>query len=472
MRIIRQRIIAGCVACAAVSTLSGLSAADAQTSQGSAGTGSPSLIKQAGQVLLDRAQKGVTHTINERLQGTTTTPAATPSNPHVQSPLYGGTTGVVPASAYTPASDMQLAPYRSWVNPNEKPIACLLCIHGLGLQSNSYEFFGTEQSKRGLAVYAIDVRGFGAWSQAGGKAKVDFNQCLEDVRLALQAIRAANPGLPVYVLGESMGGAIALRAASMYPDLVDGLISSVPAGERFKQEKTSAKVFINLLSGKNVLDVGGDIVNQATQNEKLRAKWKDDPLSRLNLRPEELIQFQDFMNANHEAARKVTDMPVLIVQSNGDQLVKPEGTWQLFNEIVSKDKSFFGVPGEHLIFEEAQTQEPGPRDQNFRVISSWLSTKVGRRTRSRFPGAGVAGGAGRGTIPGMNTGAGTGANTYGRASATNTPINTTNTRTNTTNTRTNTTNTRTNTSTGTGAATTGTGPRIPKTKFESKYPGL
>lgn len=334
----------------------------------------PSFMQKAGQKILDNAQKNILHNVNQSLQNqqqiqTQTTPA------------YSGDPSSLLYSQGAPAATppRKAAPCRSWVNPNEKPVAILLCIHGLGLQSNSYEFFGKEQSKRGIAVYAIDVRGFGAWMNAGGKAQVNFNDCLLDIKQSAESIRAANPGIPMYILGESMGGAIALRAASMYPELIDGLISAVPAGERFNQGKTSMKVFLNLLSGFNLANVGGDVLNAATKNEKLRTKWQEDPLARLNLSPQELIQFQDFMNTNHDAAKKVTDMPVLFVQGNGDQLVKPEGTWELFNDVAAKDKSFFAVPGEHLIFEEAQTQDAGPRDQNFRVISSWLQTKVGRR---------------------------------------------------------------------------------------------
>ena len=250
---------------------------------------------------------------------------------------------------------------------------------------------------------------------AKGKTKVNFDDCLDDIKLSLQSIHNANPGLPVYLLGESMGGAIALRAASMYPDLVDGLISSVPASERFNQGKTSMKVFFNLLTGTNLANVGGDVVNQATQNSKLKAAWEGDPLDRLNLSPQELIQFQDFMNNNHDAAKRVSTMPVLFVQGNGDHLVKPEGTWELFNDVASTDKSFLAVPGEHLIFEEAQTQDPAVRDQNFRIISAWLATKVGYRHQGNWRGglasAGTSnaggtttGGAGMGAPPGPNAG--------------------------------------------------------------------
>ena len=367
----------------------------------------PSFLKQAGQMLMDNAQKGVLHNVNQNLQA----PAQTPTTQ--TAPGYSGdpTSLLFNTPTTTVAPKQQAAPCRSWVTPGEKPVANLLCIHGLGLQSNSYEFFGKEQSKRGMAVYAIDVRGFGSWMKAGGKTQVNFDECLLDIKQAAESIRAANPGIPLYILGESMGGAIALRAASMYPDLIDGLISSVPAGERFNQGKTSMKVFLNLLSGFNLANVGGDLVNQATQNAKLKDKWQQDPLARLNLTPQELIQFQDFMNTNHDAAKKLTDMPVLFVQGNGDQLVKPEGTWELFNSVAVKDKSFFAVPGEHLIFEEAQTQDATARDQNFRVISSWLTTKVGRRQGRR--GGGMASG---GQYSGQGAGqySGQGAGQYGQ----------------------------------------------------------
>ena len=45
-----------------------------------------------------------------------------------------------------------------------------------------------------------------------------------------------------------------------------------------------------------------------------------------------------------------------MVQGNKDKLVKPEGTWELFNEIDSEQKTFMAVPSEHLIFEANKTK--------------------------------------------------------------------------------------------------------------------
>jgi alpha-beta hydrolase superfamily lysophospholipase len=96
-------------------------------------------------------------------------------------------------------------------------------------------------------------------------------------------------------------------------------------------------------------------------NRLFELPWGNDPLSRMKLSPNELIQFQSFMNQNHESAHQITDKPVLIVQGVLDKLVRPEGTVELFNELNTKDKKIVLIPdGEHLIFEENQfTDEVG-----------------------------------------------------------------------------------------------------------------
>jgi alpha-beta hydrolase superfamily lysophospholipase/thiol-disulfide isomerase/thioredoxin len=249
------------------------------------------------------------------------------------------------------------APCLSWIDPNVKPWAAMLCVHGLGLASDAYTGFGKHMAALGVATYAIDVRGFGSWMRAKGHEQVDFKACLSDVAGALKAIRRANPDIPVFLLGESMGGAVALQAAALYPDLIDGLISAVPAGERFKQKRTDLKVALQILSaGPNKeFPIGKEIVNQATNNPELAERWENDPLDRMDLSPKELVQFQDFMNQNHDKAKLITAKPVLMFQGSQDKLVKPEGTIELFNEMTTSDKNLVLLgDAEHLIFEKGQ----------------------------------------------------------------------------------------------------------------------
>jgi alpha-beta hydrolase superfamily lysophospholipase/thiol-disulfide isomerase/thioredoxin len=266
-----------------------------------------------------------------------------------------------------------MPPCISWTNPSIPPKVALLCIHGLGLYSGSYSDFGKHMASHGVSTYAIDVRGFGSWMKANGHAKVDFDGCLVDIETAIKSIRAANPGLPVYLLGESMGGAIALRFAALHPDLVDGLISSVPAGDRFQQKRTDIEVALKLLKGPNKeFDIGDQIVKQATTSEKLRTAWETNPLDRMDLSAKELIHFQSFMNENHEFAQKITNLPVLFVQGNKDKLVKPEGTWELFNKLNTERKMFIALPSEHLIFEETQMDDKDMVADRAHIVTAWI----------------------------------------------------------------------------------------------------
>ncbi|MBX9572958.1 MAG: alpha/beta fold hydrolase [Candidatus Obscuribacterales bacterium] len=262
------------------------------------------------------------------------------------------------------------APCVSWTMFGIPTRAVLLCIHGLGLHSESFDRFGKAMSSLGVATYAIDVRGFGSWMDAKGHKNVDFKACIEDVKTTLGWLRRANPNKPIFVLGESMGGAIAIHSAAQFPELMTGMISACASGDRFQQKKTDLSVAFHALLGPNrKFDIGKKIVDQAAgDNAQLEQQWKDDPLNKMELSPLELMQFQGFMNDNHDEAKKITSLPVLIVQGSKDGLVKPEGTQELYDEMPTKDKTMIYVANaEHLIFEEGQCT-----DKDILGVAKWI----------------------------------------------------------------------------------------------------
>jgi acylglycerol lipase len=245
-------------------------------------------------------------------------------------------------------------PCRAWVPKNVQPIAVLLCVHGLGLNSDSYKDFGEQMQAAGYGVFAVDVRGFGTWIKLKGKEKCDFDACLSDVDKALNILHEAYPNKPVFVLGESMGGAIAMRVAAAHQDSIAGLISSVPSGSRFHTTKNKVNVALHLvtLRGNQPLDVGTKVVDEATNDDAIRAKWEADPFDRLKLSSKELFQFQKFMNENNETAKKIDRLPVMFLVGLNDKLVKPKGTVKLYNEVPNSDKELITIrSSEHLIFE-------------------------------------------------------------------------------------------------------------------------
>jgi acylglycerol lipase len=125
------------------------------------------------------------------------------------------------------ARDGAALPLRSW-SAAEPPRAAILALHGFGDYSNAFALPAPSWAGRGIQTYAYDQRGFGRAPHRGRWAGTDAY--VADLADALALVRARHPGIPVYVLGESMGGAVAMVAASRGAiAAADGLILVAPA---------------------------------------------------------------------------------------------------------------------------------------------------------------------------------------------------------------------------------------------------
>ena len=260
-------------------------------------------------------------------------------------------------------------PIYSWIEPKAQPWAVLLCIHGLSLHGTNYDAFAHRMAAQGVPTYAIDVRGFGSWQNLNDAHRVDLKEALNDIHRALESLRDAHPDLPIVLLGESMGGALALQAAAQNEELIDGLICCVPASKRKGQKMTSAKVAVGLLTAPHKqLHAGPAVVKRATQNPELVEAWQEkDEMARMKLSAKELLDFAVFCSHNASAAQHVADVPVLFVQGAKDQLIKPEGTLVLYQKLSTRQKSLYMVNSEHLIFEHNQFS-----DEVVEHVTAWM----------------------------------------------------------------------------------------------------
>jgi alpha-beta hydrolase superfamily lysophospholipase len=145
-------------------------------------------------------------------------PAPTPAGP--------------PPQAMLVMADGARLPLRSWHPPEGiAPRFVVLALHGLGDHGGNYlSEGGPILAAGGALVYAYDQRGFGWTAERGfwpGAATL-----VEDARAAAALLRARHPELPFFLLGESMGAAVALLAE---PPGLAGMVLTAPAlwGRRF-----------------------------------------------------------------------------------------------------------------------------------------------------------------------------------------------------------------------------------------------
>ena len=122
--------------------------------------------------------------------------------------------------------DKQLA-LRRW-EAEGVPKAVIVAVHGMSDYSNAFDMPGNAWAKEGITTIAYDQRGFGKNADPGVWAGADAMRA--DLVDAVDAARSRYPGIPVFALGESMGGAVVLTAlASQNPPVVDGAILVAPA---------------------------------------------------------------------------------------------------------------------------------------------------------------------------------------------------------------------------------------------------
>lgn len=153
----------------------------------------------------------------------TTTPAIVPVVPDSRPPSQ-----VLPSAPvhFELPNDAGLVA-RVWSRPEPRHI--VLGVHGFNDYSKAFEPLAQHLSAElGATTYAYDQRGFGANPQPGIWAGSDV--LLADLRHIAAQLRERHPGLPLTVVGESMGGALVLVAASESPGLeADNIILQAPA---------------------------------------------------------------------------------------------------------------------------------------------------------------------------------------------------------------------------------------------------
>ncbi len=119
-------------------------------------------------------------------------------------------------------------PMQVW-QPNSQPIKrVIIALHGFNDYSNFINASASQLMEFGVATYAYDQRGFGGGPNTGLWSGA--HTLANDLLVFIKIIKQKHLGVPVYVLGESMGGAVVMVAMTQkHAPKVNGLILAAPA---------------------------------------------------------------------------------------------------------------------------------------------------------------------------------------------------------------------------------------------------
>src|SRR5690606_19745452 len=99
--------------------------------------------------------------------------------------------------------------YRRW-DPEGDPGRIVLIVHGYAEHGGRYAHVAEALKRRGAVVYAVDHHGHGR--SEGERALIpDFEKAVDDLHTLAGLARSEHPGLPLLLVGHSMGGLLTGR---------------------------------------------------------------------------------------------------------------------------------------------------------------------------------------------------------------------------------------------------------------------
>lgn len=263
-------------------------------------------------------------------------------------------------------------PMRVWL-PEGEPQAVVLALHGMNDYSNFFDDAGRHLAERGIIAYAYDQRGFGQgphpgfWSSGQAMAA--------DLRAAAALVASRHPELPLYLLGESMGGAVTMLAvAGNAPSEISGVILSAPAvwGRSTMNVFQRAALWVTYQVAPGWRLTGQGLKITPSDNIEMLRKLSADPLVLKATRVDAISGVVDLMDEAAAAAPRV-HVPLLVLYGEKDEIVPAEPTWRMIESLPpsagSSQRVALYPQGYHMLLRDLQA--PVVLDD----IAAWIADR-------------------------------------------------------------------------------------------------
>ncbi len=283
--------------------------------------------------------------------------------------------GVYPSYVITP--DGYRLPLHHWA-PEGEPRGVVLALHGFGDHGASFEALSAPLTEAGFKIYAPDQRGFGATSRPGiwaGQAAMTA-----DVRTLTGWLRERHPGLPVFLVGKSMGGAVVLATLGAdEPPQVDGAVLIAPAvwarDTMPWYQRLGLWVMLRIAPGMNLSgDTVHDLGIRPTDDIEVARALSRDPLVLKKARVDTVHGLTELMGQALEASAHLPG-PALILYGGNDQVIPARPVCAMLERLPEQDsvpwRMAFYPEGYHML-----TRYTGAA-QTHADLAAWLTDVSG-----------------------------------------------------------------------------------------------
>ena len=303
----------------------------------------------------------------------------------------------VPDDQFTLA-DGTVLPARVWLPPGgAPPQTVVLALHGFNDSRDAWALPAPVFAAAGIAVFAPDLRGFGDTAARATWPGVDT--LVNDADAIARALRQRFPGARLYVMGESMGGAIAmdLAARSDGPP-VDGYVLLAPAvwGRSEQGVILSSTLWLadGVLPGYRITASDVPVRVTASDNREALIALVRDPLTIHSTQVAVLAGLVDLMDSAQAAAPAVHGR-VLVAYGARDMLVPESAMGVAWAKLPADVRRAIYPNGYHLLMRDKDRQAVigdviawmnAPRA----MLPSGADIAAGAWTSIHHPGGGLA----------------------------------------------------------------------------------
>lgn len=229
-------------------------------------------------------------------------------------------------------------PLRHWL-PKTEPHAVIIALHGFNDYSRFFDKPGEYFSKQGIACFAYDQRGFGMSPKRGLWAGDEAYA--QDLQALVRLVKQRYPKRPVYLLGESMGGAIVIIAMSQtdMPE-VEGVILAAPAlWARSTMPWYQTSLLWTLAHSLPWLTLTGEGVHVVASDniDMLRAMGRDPWVIKAT-RVETVYGLADLMDAAFSSATSLHGN-TLMLYGEKDEIIPKEPTYAFLQQFLATDEA-------------------------------------------------------------------------------------------------------------------------------------
>lgn len=259
--------------------------------------------------------------------------------------------------------------YQAWL-PDMPAIGVLVIIHGHGEHSGRYPHVVDHLVPQGFAVYALDHRGHGRSPGQRGyvNSMADFRG---DVAALVQLAAAAQPNIPLFVMGHSLGGLIILDYVLHQPEGLRGVIVSAPAVGSVGVSPILLQVsrVLSRVWPTFSLETGLDVKGISRDPQEVQA-YQNDPLVHGKGTARLATEVMDTAVFCQENAHTL-QLPLLMIHGAADIITSPTDSRRFFDNVTGSDKTYIAYEGG---YHESHNDIHSP--QVVADISAWLLARL------------------------------------------------------------------------------------------------